>query len=138
MSMSPGPHQRLQAAKLRTTHRHSSGADHLPLALSLLVLLQLSAGPGAATLQQGECRILERTPSPTPQLQGRAGVSLLITWSALQSVQEGSLALQEVPEAGKVLLWEQQRDHLLKHLSRAQTRAALRRMSAISRLLLLT
>ena len=67
-------------------------------------------------------------PTPTPQVQGRADVSLLRSCSAVQSVQEGSPALQEVPEAGKVLLWEQQRDHLLKHLSRAQTRAALRRM----------
>ena len=61
-------------------------------------------------------------------LQGRAAVSLLRSCSALHKVQEGSPALQEVPEAGKVLLREEQRDHLLKHLSRAQTRAALRRM----------
>ena len=64
--------------------------------------------------------------------------SLLTSCSALQSVQDGSPALQEVPEAGKVLLWEQQRDHLLKHLSRAQTRAALRRMYAVTYILLPT
>ena len=38
--------------------------------------------------------------------------------------------MREIPEAGSALMWEQQHDRLVKHLSRAQTRAALRRVYA--------
>ena len=125
MSLTQRPHLHLQAAKLRIMHRHGSMADHLHFAHTLLAPLHLSAVPCVATSQPSMCL---HFPTLTSQVQSRAGVSLLRSCSALQSEQEGSPALQEVPEAGKVLLWEQQRDHLLKHLSRAQTRAALRRM----------
>ena len=43
-------------------------------------------------------------------------------------IQAAGAAFQEIPEAGSAIVWEQQRDRLVKHLSRAQTRAALRRV----------
>lgn len=43
-------------------------------------------------------------------------------------VQADGAAFQQISEAGSAIMWEQQRDRLVKHLSRAQTRAALRRV----------
>ena len=69
MSLTRHPRQHLQAAKLRIMHRHGSMAIHLPLALTLLAMVHLLAGPKAATLQQGVDSILQCTPSSlTPQI----------------------------------------------------------------------
>ena len=46
--------------------------------------------------------------------------------------QAGAAPVREMPEAGGALVWEHQHDCLMKHLSRAQTRAALRRVYARS------
>ena len=48
--------------------------------------------------------------------------------TALVRLQAAGAAFQEIPEVGSAIVWEQQRDRLMKHLSRAQTRAALRRV----------
>ena len=66
MSLTQHPHQHLQAAKPRIMPRHSSVQFHLPLVLALLVIVDLSAGPESAALQQGVVLLLQCTPtSPT-------------------------------------------------------------------------
>ena len=46
--------------------------------------------------------------------------------------QAGAAPPGDMPEAVNTLVWEQQHERLMKHLSRAQTRAALRRVYALS------
>ena len=68
---------------------------------------------------------------PTSSTMGHPPTSILQQGQALDA-QAGAAPTGDVPEAVNTLVWEQQHDRLMKHLSRAQTRAALRRVYALS------